>query len=59
MTLSKKLGELFEVYIVDARNHGFSPHDNEFNYEVMADDLNEFIEEHKIIDAIILGHSFF
>ena len=57
MTLSKKLGELFEVYIVDARNHGFSPHDDEFNYEVMADDLNEFIEEHQIIDPIILGHS--
>ena len=23
----------------------------------MADDLNEFIEEHQIIDPIILGHS--
>lgn len=57
MTLSKKLGELFEVYIVDARNHGFSPHADEFNYEVMADDLNEFITEHKIINPIVLGHS--
>ncbi|MDF1673158.1 MAG: alpha/beta fold hydrolase [Vicingaceae bacterium] len=57
MTLSKKLGEQFEVYIVDARNHGFSPHSDEFNYEVMADDLLEFINEHNIIDPIVLGHS--
>lgn len=57
MTLSKKLGEQFEVYIVDARNHGFSPHSDIFNYEVMADDLLEFIEEHQIVDPIILGHS--
>lgn len=57
MTLSKKLGEQFEVYIVDARNHGFSPHSDEFNYEVMADDLLAFINEHNIIDPIILGHS--
>lgn len=57
MTLSKKLGEQFEVFIVDARNHGFSPHSDIFNYEVMADDLLEFIEEHQIVDPIILGHS--
>lgn len=57
MTLSKKLGEQFEVYIIDARNHGFSPHSDEFNYEVMADDLLTFINEHNIIDPIILGHS--
>jgi len=57
MTLSKKLGEHFKVYIVDARNHGFSPHANEFDYEVMADDLLEFINEQNIINPIVLGHS--
>lgn len=57
MTLAKKLGNHFEVYIVDARNHGQSPHSDEFNYDVMADDLYEFILEHHIIDPIILGHS--
>ena len=57
MTLAKKLGEHFEVFIVDARNHGQSPHANEFNYDVMADDLYEFLMQHNIIDPIILGHS--
>ena len=55
--LAKKLGENFEVFIVDARNHGKSPHANKFNYDVMADDLYEFLEEHQIINPIILGHS--
>ncbi len=57
MSLAKKLGENFEVYIVDARNHGQSPHSEEFNYDVMADDLYEFILFHNIIDPIVLGHS--
>lgn len=57
MTLAKKLSENFEVFIVDARNHGQSPHSNEFNYDVMADDLYEFLMQHHIIDPIILGHS--
>ncbi len=57
LTLAKKLGEHFEVFIVDARNHGQSPHDDEFNYDVMADDLYEFLMQHNIVDPIILGHS--
>jgi esterase len=57
MALAKKLGEHFEVFIVDARNHGQSPHNKEFNYDVMADDLYGFLIENQIIDPIILGHS--
>ncbi len=57
MTLAKKLGEHFEVFIVDARNHGQSPHSEEFNYDVMADDLYEFLMQHHIVDPIVLGHS--
>ena len=57
MTLAKKLGQYFEVYIIDARNHGQSPHDDAFNYDVMADDVYEFLMEHQIVDPIILGHS--
>lgn len=57
MSLAKKLGEHFEVFIIDARNHGQSPHSDEFNYQVMADDIYAFLMEHNIIDPIILGHS--
>lgn len=57
LTIAKNLGENFEVFIVDARNHGQSPHSDEFNYEVMANDLYEFILQNNIVHPIILGHS--
>lgn len=57
LTLAKKLSEQFEVFLVDARNHGQSPHKETFNYDVMADDLYGFMMQHNIIDPIVLGHS--
>ena len=47
-TLAKKLAENYSVYILDLRNHGRSPHDDEFNYKVMAEDLKDFMESHWI-----------
>lgn len=57
-TIGRKIAEEGkEVFILDARNHGQSPRSEDFNYEVMAADLNEFIESHNIKDPVILGHS--
>jgi len=57
VTIGKRLAEKFSVYIPDQRNHGQSPHSQVFNYMAMADDLNEFIEEHQLQNPIIIGHS--
>lgn len=57
LTIGKKLAEYFEVYLIDQRNHGNSPHDNAHNYQAMADDLLQFFETHKIDKANIIGHS--
>jgi esterase len=57
-TLAKKFSEQgFAVYTIDQRNHGLSPHDEDWNYGVMADDLKDFINEHQIHNPILLGHS--
>lgn len=57
-TLAKRFGEnSFRVFTIDQRNHGLSPHSEEWNYEVMADDLSEFISEHQLKDPILIGHS--
>lgn len=56
-SLSKIFAEKYKVYVVDQRNHGQSPHDSEHNYKVLTDDLNTFIEDHKIEKPIIIGHS--
>src|SRR6478735_667826 len=47
----------FQVFTLDQRNHGLSQHSDVWDYGVMAKDLKEFIEEHQLIDPILLGHS--
>lgn len=47
----------FEVFIVDARNHGQSPRGEEFNYDVLAQDLEDFLNQHQLNKPFILGHS--
>ncbi len=56
-TVSKGLAETHKIYLLDARNHGQSPHTDDFNYDIMADDLLEFINQHRLIKPIIIGHS--
>ncbi len=56
-TLAKKLAEDYSVFIVDQRNHGRSPHSDEFGYRIMAEDLREFLESQWIYQSHILGHS--
>ena len=56
-TLAKRFSQQYSVYLIDQRNHGQSPHSDEFNYELLAEDLNSFIAEHELVRPIILGHS--
>lgn len=56
-TLAKKFGEDFEVYLVDQRNHGRSPHDEEHSYESMAQDLYELVRDENLEDFVLVGHS--
>jgi len=58
VTYGKRLAaEGFEVFIPDQRNHGQSPHSDNFNYLALTDDLFDFIDEHGIEDPILMGHS--
>jgi esterase len=57
LTQARLFSAHYRVFTLDLRNHGQSPHSDEFHYTVMVDDLNEFIDEHKLQDAIIIGHS--
>jgi esterase len=58
MTLSRQFAEKnYCCYAVDLRNHGRSPHENEFNYQVMTDDLEEFMSNENLSSASFIGHS--
>jgi pimeloyl-ACP methyl ester carboxylesterase len=56
-TLGKKIATSFSVYLVDQRNHGHSPHSDEFSYDLLAQDILDFMDQHEIPKAILLGHS--
>lgn len=57
-TFGKRISqEGFEVFIPDQRNHGQSPQSDNFNYLALTDDLFDFIEDNRIRNPIILGHS--
>lgn len=57
LSVGKSLAENFSVYLLDQRNHGESPHSDSFTYSDMAEDVNEFMEDHNINNAFLLGHS--
>lgn len=56
-TLGTQFSEQYEVYLVDQRNHGKSYKSNEFNYNLLAEDLYNFCLEHDLKNVIVMGHS--
>lgn len=57
ISISKELSSNFQVFIVDQRNHGLSPHSQIHSYEAMREDLLEFMDDKKLERAHLLGHS--
>lgn len=58
VTASKAIADKgYKVYLVDARNHGRSPHTATMNYEAMAADFDEFLTDQNLTEPVIAGHS--
>ncbi|MCC7050549.1 MAG: alpha/beta fold hydrolase [Bacteroidia bacterium] len=55
--IAKALSAQFKIYTLDSRNHGQSPRSNEWNYDVMAADINDFLTQHCLEKVSIIGHS--
>ena len=56
-TVGKALSDKFEVYLLDQRNHGRSPHYPDMSYPLLRDDLRNFMDEHNLWKVSIIGHS--
>lgn len=56
-SISRELDKEFTMYLVDQRNHGDSPHSDEWNYAVMAEDLLELVNEEGLDKIYLMGHS--
>lgn len=57
MSVARALSENYEVYLIDQRNHGRSPHSNIHTYEALVEDLKNFLDNHGIEKTILIGHS--
>jgi esterase len=57
VTIAKKLGGSFTVYLPDQRNHGHSPHSTVHDYESMRDDLFELAGYFALKKFFLAGHS--
>lgn len=54
---SRVFAQHFEVFALDQRNHGRSPHSPVFDYPTLAADVRDFMDQQGIIQAHLLGHS--
>ncbi len=57
VSTGRALADHYEVFIIDQRNHGNSPHTREHNYTLLKNDLLGFMDAHRLEKAILLGHS--
>ena len=53
----KRLAEDYEVFALDLRNHGTSPHIGSMTFQDMVDDLALWLDKQKLGRIILLGHS--
>ncbi len=56
-SLARRWSETFQVFALDLRNHGSSPHESVMSYGEMAQDLKQFIEHQGFEHVNLLGHS--
>lgn len=56
-TLANKYGEFYEVHLIDMRNHGRSFHSALFDYDVMVEDIVNYLEAKDIDKITLIGHS--
>jgi len=56
-TLGNQFAENYEVHLIDQRNHGRSFHSNDFDYELLVEDVYAYIQHYNLKKIILLGHS--
>lgn len=57
LTMGKKFAAYFSVFIPDQRNHGQSFHTDRHTLPLLTDDLFEFMQQHELDKAHLIGHS--
>ena len=53
-TLGNQFAENYEVHLIDQRNHGRSFHSNDFDYELLVEDVYAYIQQYNLKKIIII-----
>ncbi|MCB0794729.1 MAG: alpha/beta fold hydrolase [Flavobacteriales bacterium] len=56
-SIGRVWAERSDVFLVDARDHGRSPHTEKVTYELMAEDVLRLLDSHDLERVSIVGHS--
>ncbi|MDG1040791.1 MAG: alpha/beta fold hydrolase [Polaribacter sp.] len=56
-SIANNLQDSFQIHLIDQRNHGRSFHSDAFDYELMVEDLRNYIKHHQLEKVHLLGHS--
>ena len=57
ISIARKLNPLgYTIHLIDQRNHGRSFHSEKFDYNLMCEDLFNYIKHHNIDNSILIGH---
>ncbi|WP_298508722.1 alpha/beta fold hydrolase [uncultured Kordia sp.] len=57
-TLGKKFAASgFQAHLIDQRNHGRSFHSDEFDYDLLAEDLKRYCDHYNLEHISLIGHS--
>ena len=56
--IGKSLADLgFHVWLIDLRNHGESEWSDKHTYFDLAEDVKKLLEEQRIVNSFVIGHS--
>lgn len=56
-TFGREFSEIMPVHLVDIRNHGRSFHSEEMSQQILADDIFNYLQFHRLGKVNLLGHS--
>ena len=56
-TFGREFGEKLPCHLLDLRNHGKSFHTEDMSHDNMAEDILNYLNQHQIEKACLLGHS--
>lgn len=56
-SVAKSISDQYQVFVPDLPNHGRSPHSNQFNFKILAEEISAFIRSHMDVPINAIGHS--